>query len=73
MIVKERLTVPERIPENEVQVGVFLSVQPPEEVHVTPAALNLASAWAWVRGVPVRGRMTAAAEATIEARTSGII
>jgi hypothetical protein len=44
MIVKERLTVPERIPENEVQVGVFLSVQPPEEVHVTPAALNLASA-----------------------------
>lgn len=47
-------TVPDRRPEYEVQVGVFLSVQPPDEEELIPAALSLLAASDWLRGVPPR-------------------
>ena len=37
-----------RIPSNDVQVGLSGSVQPPDDVQPMPAALNCASALAWL-------------------------
>ena len=37
-----------------------LEVHPPEEEAVIPSGMSLASAWACVRGVPLRGSTTMA-------------
>ena len=47
------------------QLGLVLSVQPPDEEAVMPAAVRREAAWDWVRGVPERG--TAVAEVKVRA------
>ncbi len=56
-------TVPEYTPENEVQVGLFLSEHPPLDVQPTPPADRRDAAWACVSLVPERSTKSAWAKA----------
>ena len=53
-------TVPDRIPSYEVQLDLVLSVQPPVEEDVMPAAVRREAAADWESGEPEREVMAVA-------------